>query len=66
MPGANMLPPKSPVNSSPRGHFEGLLAAMTIHGIVHHMVYANLGKMPGRVIVKRYIDDLKRNVGDVS
>ena len=48
------------------GIFEGLLAAMAIHGIVHYMVYANLDKMPGRAIIKRYIDDLKKNVGDVS
>jgi MFS superfamily sulfate permease-like transporter len=48
------------------GIFEGLLAAMAVHGIVHYMVYANLDKMPGRAIVKRYIDDLKRNVSDVS
>jgi MFS superfamily sulfate permease-like transporter len=48
------------------GIFEGLLAAMAVHGIVHYMVYANLEKMPGRAIVKRYIDDLKKNVGDVS
>ena len=48
------------------GIFEGLLAAMAVHGIVHYMVYANLDKMPGRAIVKRYIDDLKKNGGDVS
>ena len=48
------------------GIFEGLLAAMAVHGIVHYMVYANLDKMPGRAIVKRYIDDLKKNVSDVS
>jgi MFS superfamily sulfate permease-like transporter len=48
------------------GIFEGLLAAMAVHGIVHYMVYANLEKIPGRMIIKRYIDDLKKNVGDVS
>jgi MFS superfamily sulfate permease-like transporter len=48
------------------GIFEGLLAAMAVHGIVHYMVYANLEKMPGRAIVKRYLDDLKKNVSDVS
>lgn len=48
------------------GIFEGLLIAMAVHGIVHYMVYANLEKMPGRDIVKRYIDDLKKNGGDVS
>ncbi len=48
------------------GIFEGLLIAMSVHGIVHYMVYANLDKMPGRAIVKRYIDDLKKSGGDVS
>lgn len=48
------------------GIFEGLLIAMAVHGIVHYMVYANLDKMPGREIVRRYIDDLKKNVSDVS
>ncbi len=48
------------------GIFEGLLIAMAVHGIVHYMVYANLEKLPGRAIVKRYIDDLKKSGGDVS
>ena len=48
------------------GIFEGLLIAMAVHGIVHYMVYANLDKMPGRAIVKRYIDDLKKNGSNVS
>jgi MFS superfamily sulfate permease-like transporter len=48
------------------GIFEGLLASMAVHGIVHYMVYANLEQMPGREIVRRYIDDLKKNVSDVS
>lgn len=48
------------------GIFEGLLIAMAVHGIAHGMVYANLDKMPGREIVRRYIDDLKKNGGGVS
>jgi len=48
------------------GIFEGLLIALAVHGVVHYMVYANLDKMPGRDIIKRYIDDLKKNGGDVS
>lgn len=48
------------------GIFEGLLIAMAVHGIVHYMVYTNLDKLPGRAIVKRYIDDLKKSGGDVS
>lgn len=45
------------------GIFEGLLIAMAVHGIVHYMVYANLEKMPGRVILKKYIENIKKNSG---
>ncbi|MDH4155560.1 MAG: SulP family inorganic anion transporter [Nitrospira sp.] len=48
------------------GIFEGLLIAMAVHGIVHYMVYVNIEKLPGSMIVKRYIDDLKRHGSDVS
>jgi MFS superfamily sulfate permease-like transporter len=48
------------------GIFEGLLIAMAVHGGVHYMMYANLEKMPGRDIVRRYIDDLKKNDSDVT
>jgi len=48
------------------GIFEGLLIALAVHGIVHYMMYANLDKMPGRDIVKRYIDNLKRNGSNVN
>ena len=48
------------------GIFEGLLIALAIHGGVHYMVSANLEKIPGRDIVKRYIDDLKKSGSDVT
>jgi len=49
------------------GIFEGLLIALAVHGGVHYMMYANLDKMPGRDIVKRYIDDLKKSdSGDIT
>ena len=49
------------------GIFEGLLIALAVHGGVHYMLYANLEKMPGRDIVKRYIDDLKKSdSGDIT
>ncbi len=41
------------------GIFEGLLIAMAIHGIVHYLVYNKNDSMPGKAIVKRYIDDIK-------
>ncbi len=49
------------------GIFEGLLIALAVHGGVHYMMYANLDKMPGRDIIKRYIDDLKKSdSGDIT
>jgi MFS superfamily sulfate permease-like transporter len=48
------------------GIFEGLLIAMGVHGGVHYMMYANLEQIPGKEIIKRYIDDLKKNDGDVT
>jgi MFS superfamily sulfate permease-like transporter len=48
------------------GIFEGLLIALAVHGGVHYMMYANLDKMPGRDIIKRYIEDLKKSDGDVT
>ena len=48
------------------GIFEGLLIALAVHGGVHYMVSANLDKIPGRDIVKRYIDDLKKSAAAMS
>ena len=42
------------------GIFEGLLAAMAVHGIIHYMVDTNLNKLTGRDIVKRYVTYLKK------
>lgn len=43
------------------GIFEGLLIAMAVHGIVHFMVYTKHDKIPGRSVVKRYFDNLKKD-----
>jgi len=42
------------------GIFEGLLIAMAAHGIVHFLVYNKNDKIPGRAIIKRYIDKIKK------
>lgn len=42
------------------GIFEGLLIAMATHAIVHYLIYNKNDKMPGRVIIKRYIDNIKK------
>ncbi|SNX59905.1 Sulfate permease, MFS superfamily [Nitrosomonas ureae] len=41
------------------GIFEGLLAAMAIHGVIHYMVYTKHDNMPGKEVVKRYFRSLK-------
>ncbi|MBS0300073.1 MAG: SulP family inorganic anion transporter [Proteobacteria bacterium] len=43
------------------GIFEGLLIAMAIHGLVHYLVYTKHENMPGRSVVKRYFDNLKKD-----
>jgi len=43
------------------GIFEGLLIAMVIHGVVHYLVYTKHENMPGRSVVKRYFDNLRKD-----
>jgi MFS superfamily sulfate permease-like transporter len=43
------------------GIFEGLLVAMVIHGVVHYLVYTKHENMPGKSVVKRYFDNLKKD-----
>ncbi len=43
------------------GIFEGLLIAMVIHGFVHYLVYTKHENMPGRSVIKRYFDNLKKD-----
>jgi len=41
------------------GIFEGLLAAMVIHGVIHYMVYTKHDNLPGKEVIKRYFRSLK-------
>ncbi|MBY0475065.1 MAG: SulP family inorganic anion transporter [Nitrosomonas sp.] len=41
------------------GIFEGLLAAMAIHGVIHYMVYTKHEQTPGKEVIKRYFRSLK-------
>ncbi|WMJ09262.1 SulP family inorganic anion transporter [Nitrosomonas sp. sh817] len=43
------------------GIFEGLLIAMTFHGIIHFMVYTKHDHLPGKAVVKRYFENLKKD-----
>jgi MFS superfamily sulfate permease-like transporter len=47
------------------GIFEGLLIAMAIHAIVHYMVYTKHDNMPGKAVIKRYFDNLKKDSSNV-
>jgi MFS superfamily sulfate permease-like transporter len=48
------------------GIFEGLLIAMAIHGIIHFMVYTQNEKMPGRDVIRKYFDNLKKDSSKFS
>jgi len=37
------------------GIFEGLLIAMALHGLVNYLVFHLAGKMPGNIIIKKYL-----------
>ncbi|MXS83393.1 SulP family inorganic anion transporter [Nitrosomonas oligotropha] len=43
------------------GIFEGLLVAMVIHGVVHYLVYTKHENMPGKSVIKRYFDSLRKD-----
>ena len=43
------------------GIFEGLLIAMVMHGIIHFMVFTKHDNMPGKAVVKRYFENLKKD-----
>lgn len=47
------------------GIFEGLLLAMIVHGLIHFLVYLNNEKMATKQIIKRYIENLKKDSGGV-
>lgn len=48
------------------GIFEGLLIAMVVHGIIHFMVYTQNEKIPGRDVIRRYFDNLKKDSSKFS
>lgn len=48
------------------GIFEGLLIAMALHGAIHFMVYTKHDKMPGKTVVMRYFDNLKKDSSNLQ
>lgn len=43
------------------GIFEGLLIAMAVHSIAHYMFYTKHENMSGEAVVKRYLNNLKKD-----
>ena len=43
------------------GIFEGSLIAMAIHGLVNYPVFKQAGKIPSKVIVKKYFEKFSAN-----
>jgi MFS superfamily sulfate permease-like transporter len=37
------------------GIFEGLLIAMAMHGLVNYLVFHRAGRIPGKIILKKYL-----------
>ncbi|MCB1984792.1 MAG: SulP family inorganic anion transporter [Burkholderiales bacterium] len=48
------------------GIFEGLVIALVVHAIIHYMVYTKHDQMPGRDVIKRYFENLKRDSGNLQ
>ncbi|SES74099.1 Sulfate permease, MFS superfamily [Nitrosomonas marina] len=48
------------------GIFEGLIIALIAHAVIHYMVYTKHDNMPGRDVVKRYFENLKRDSGNLQ
>ena len=46
------------------GIFEGMLVALAVHGLVNYLVFHQAGKLPGKVIIKKYFE--KFSTGGVA
>jgi hypothetical protein len=45
------------------GIFEGLLIAMAVHGLINYVVFSQADKIPGKVIIKKYLDKFSSGGG---
>ena len=45
------------------GIFEGLLIAIAVHGLVNYLVFHQAGKIPTRVIIKKYMKKFSADEG---
>jgi MFS superfamily sulfate permease-like transporter len=45
------------------GIFEGMLIALVVHGLINYIVFNQAGKIPGMVIIKKYLKRFSSNGG---
>jgi MFS superfamily sulfate permease-like transporter len=45
------------------GIFEGMLIALTVHGLINYIVFNQAGKIPGMVIIRKYLKRFSSNGG---
>jgi MFS superfamily sulfate permease-like transporter len=38
------------------GIFEGMIVALTVHGLINYIVFKQAGKIPGKLIIKKYFE----------
>ncbi|MBX3639952.1 MAG: SulP family inorganic anion transporter [Nitrosomonas sp.] len=48
------------------GIFEGMMIALVVHAVIHYMVYTKHDNMPGRDVIKRYFENLKRDSSNLQ
>ncbi len=48
------------------GIFEGMMIALIVHAVIHYMVYTKHDNMPGRDVIKRYFENLKRDSSNLQ
>lgn len=45
------------------GIFEGMLVALAVHGLINYLVFKQAGKIPSKVIIKKYFDKFSTGGG---
>ena len=48
------------------GIFEGLIIALVAHAIIHYMVYTKSENLPGKSVIKRYFENLKKDSSNLQ
>jgi len=45
------------------GIFEGMIVALAVHGLINYIVFKQAGKIPGKVIIKKYFEKFSTGGG---